>query len=111
MFFPGHQKFFIEFLDELGKNNFLSLSNFFHAKRNNHCQIVMTNVTNNNNCQIVMTMFFFDKIGIFNHYIHLDHFTLGLVSQLSKWPLNLKSFPSTIGDGKKIHHVEYILDE
>ena len=28
-------------------------------------------------------------------YIHLDHFTLGLVSQLSKWPLNLNFFPST----------------
>ena len=26
--------------------------------------------------------------------LHLDHFTLGLVSQLSKWPLNLKFFPS-----------------
>ena len=28
--------------------------------------------------------------------LHLDHFTLGLVlvSQLSKWPLNLKNFPS-----------------
>ena len=26
--------------------------------------------------------------------LHLDHFTLGLVSQLSKWLLNLKFFPS-----------------
>ena len=26
--------------------------------------------------------------------LHLDHFTLGLVSELSKWPLNLKFFPS-----------------
>ena len=29
--------------------------------------------------------------------LHLDHFTLGLVSQLSKWPLNLKLFPSIDG--------------
>ena len=26
--------------------------------------------------------------------LNFDHFTLGLVSQLSKWPLNLKFFPS-----------------
>ena len=26
--------------------------------------------------------------------LHLDHFTLGLVYQLSKWPPNLKFFPS-----------------
>ena len=26
--------------------------------------------------------------------LHLDHFTLELVSQLSKWPPNLKFFPS-----------------
>ena len=26
--------------------------------------------------------------------LHLGHFTLGLVSQLSKWPPNLKLFPS-----------------
>ena len=25
--------------------------------------------------------------------LHLEHFTLGLVSQLSKWPLNLKFIP------------------
>ena len=25
--------------------------------------------------------------------LYLDHFTLGLVSQLSIWPLNLKLFP------------------
>ena len=29
-----------------------------------------------------------------NCYTLLHHFTLGLVSQLSKWPPNLKSFPS-----------------
>ena len=29
-------------------------------------------------------------------YTHLDHFTLGLVSQLSKWPINLKFFPSIV---------------
>ena len=27
--------------------------------------------------------------------LHLDHITLGLVSQQSKWPLNLKFFPVT----------------
>ena len=27
--------------------------------------------------------------------LHLEHFTLELVSQLSKWPPNLKFFPST----------------
>ena len=27
--------------------------------------------------------------------LNLDHFTLGLVSQLSKWPANLKLFPIT----------------
>ena len=31
---------------------------------------------------------------LFLKTLHLDHFTLGLVSQLSKWPLNLKFFPS-----------------
>ena len=30
--------------------------------------------------------------------LHLDHYTLGLVSQLSKWPQILKFFPS-IGTG------------
>ena len=33
--------------------------------------------------------------------LHLDHFTLGLVSQLSKWPLILKFF-SSIED---LHHM------
>ena len=28
--------------------------------------------------------------------LHLDHFTLGLISQLSKWPINLK-FLSSVG--------------
>ena len=28
--------------------------------------------------------------------LHLDYFTLGLVSQLSKWPLNLKLFLSIV---------------
>ena len=31
---------------------------------------------------------------IFEKTLHLNHFTLGLVSQLSKWPLNLTFFPS-----------------
>ena len=34
--------------------------------------------------------------------LHLDHFTLGLVYQLSKWPLNLKLFPSIDSD---VHEV------
>ena len=28
--------------------------------------------------------------------LHLDHFTLGQVSHLSKWPLNLKFLPSIV---------------
>ena len=31
---------------------------------------------------------------LFKKPLHLDNFTLGLVSQLSKWPPNLKFFPS-----------------
>ena len=33
--------------------------------------------------------------------LHLDHFTLGLVSQLSKWPPNLKFLPS-VSVSKKV---------
>ena len=38
----------------------------------------------------------FEKFVIkfyFKKTLHLNHFTLGLVSQLSKWPPNLKLFP------------------
>ena len=34
--------------------------------------------------------------------LHLDHFTLGLVSQLSKWRLNLKFFPSVVKEHTRI---------
>ena len=32
----------------------------------------------------------------FKKKLYLDHFTLELVFQLSKWPLNLKFFPSIV---------------
>ena len=37
--------------------------------------------------------------------LHLNHFTLGLVSQLSKWPLNFKFFPSVV-TGLQVHDEE-----
>ena len=37
--------------------------------------------------------------------LHLDHFTLGLVSQQSKWPLNLK-FVSSIDDHLRCDNVQ-----
>ena len=35
--------------------------------------------------------------------LHLDHLTLGLLSQLSKWPLNLKIFPSIAAATKSLN--------
>ena len=53
----------------------------------------------------------FEKIFKIKNPLHLDHFTLGLVSQLSKWPPNLKLFPSIGMNGDSFTGLENVMKE